>query len=213
MQDKSKNKNTINDLTLEELIPLIFKEVPKLETELDIWKVIEALGAVVWRTEHDEADGRPSGINYDFNSMTRRFSNLLVQKLKTDYSVIPPWEVPLMEFGHAYERPLAPKGKIYYWDWYDQMKSEYFKEEYNNIICSACALHEKDGVDKMYISIPCSVFNGSLYRLTFPWECGMLHRSCGWTMDRLLSEIKNKGGEDSVKRFKQKLRLLQEQDR
>jgi hypothetical protein len=190
-------------MTLQEDLEKVFKDgqIPKLETDFDRWKVIETLGGVSWNMRHDASHGRItlSDIDIEFIATIRRIHEGFVEILKTKYNIIPPQECI----------PLAPVGKTYYWDWYDSMKKTWLKEEYNKIICSACALHEQDGVEKMSYCIPCSVYPGSIYRLDSPWECAMITgRFPDWTEKKLFTEMKEKGGEDSVKRYKQKLTLL-----
>ncbi len=147
--------NETNQLTYEECVEIIFKEdiSLKTETEMDIYNLIEGLGGIIWRMDHDSSDGRIelSGNDASFMTAANRFLYLLIQKLKEKYNVIPPDECPhrLREIGDRTPIQPAPKGKIYYWDWYKAVQKEYFKNEYNKIICSACVLHENDAVEKM----------------------------------------------------------------
>lgn len=184
----------------------VFKEgkIPSLETELEIWNIIEALGGISWNLNHEVADGRTTitSKQEEFMASAKRVQEHLIKRLETEYGIIPP-------DGAKPDQP-APEGKKYYWDWYEEMQADYFKNEYDKIICSACALHEDNGAEKMRICVPCDVFNGMIYSLIYPWECAMLTfgSSNKWTEEQLLAEIKAKGGEDSVKRYKQKLILL-----
>lgn len=204
--------NEISQLTYEECVDIIFKKdyTPKTETEMDIYNLIEGLGGITWRMNHDASDGRIELSEKDTSFMTASstFSHLLLQKLKEKHNVIPPDECPhrLREFGDRTPIQKAPKGKTYYWDWYKSMQKAYFINEYNNIICSACALHEKNAVEIMKAHIPCDVFPGIIYKLVNPWECAMIDSKCSgfWTQENLYEKIKAKGGEDSVKRFKMK---------
>ncbi len=205
-----------NQLTYEECVDIIFKKdsTPKTETEMDIYNLIEGLGGMIWRMNHDAADGRITLSEKDesFVTSSSKFSYLLIQKLKEKYNVIPPDECPhrLREFGDRTPIPPAPKGKIYYCDWYKSIKKEYFTNEYNKIICSACALHEKDGAEQMQRHIPCDVFPGICNFLINPWECIMIDSTFSgfWTQEKLYEEIKAKGGEDAVKQFKMKFNQL-----
>lgn len=207
----------MTDLT-EDMLKLFTKEnLPKTDTELNIWKIIESLGGISWRMNHDAADGRISFSSKDeeFISNCRCVQEGLIEILKTKYNVIPPQECPIVDFGQT--RPTAPKGKVYYWDWCGSMVKEHYTSEYEKIICSACALHENDGVEKMRSHVPCDVYPGIIYQLDHPWECAMLQlghstRGVFWTEEKLFEEIKKKGGEASLKRFKQKITLLKECD-
>lgn len=194
-------------ITLQQAMERLWKkeDMPNVDTEDGIWQVIEVLGGIIWRNEHDSADGRITLTEKDLTFMTagRFVQRKLVEKLKNKYNVIPPDECPQREFGKKV--PPAPKGKMYYWDWYDAMNKEYFTNEYKNMICYGCALHESEPVERLRGHIPCSVFPGVMYQLSSPIQCGMTDKrfSGFWTEQELLSKIKEVGGEDSVKRFKQ----------
>lgn len=201
----------------------LFKEenMPDISTELNIWKLIESLGAVIWRMAHDDADGRITLADKDneFMVVAHRVQERLVEKLEAEYNVIPPQKCPRTEPDQRRQDLPHASGyyKIYYWDWYGKMKSAYYQEEYENIICSACTLHKRNGAEVMQSYVPCDVYPGIINHLIFPWECAMLQignvtSMCSgfWSEERLLSEIKKKGGEDSVMRYKQKLLTLKE---
>lgn len=175
------------------------------ETELEYWETIEGLGGFIWRMNHDLSDGRiedpTGGIDKDISD-ARTISDRLVRELGEKFGVIHPSDCPKMEIGQ--ELPPAPEGKIYYWDWYKNMKAEVYKADYEKLICSACPFSE--GVERMMSLggvIPCSVFSGMIYRLLAPYACAMV-RDDLWSTDRLYSEIQSQHGDDALTIFKTK---------
>lgn len=215
--NKPTNQKTIDELTFNELTERVFKNgcIPPLESEMDIYKIIDELGGITWRINHDAADERINltGNDISFIALSGRLSYFLTQKLKEKYNVIPLDECPhrLREIGDRTSVPLAPNGCVYYWDWYEAMQNEYYRNEFESLICSACPLHEKNPIEKLRTHIPCDVYPGSLNQLTDPWDCGMtttVWKSQIWTYEQLYKNIKVTGGEDAVKRFKMKLLQL-----
>lgn len=174
-------------------------------TELEYWQAIEELGGFIWRMNHDLADGRikdpEGGIAKDISDAVD-ISSQLVKEIGEKFGVIPPEQTPKVEQGQ--ERPPAPDGKTYYWDWYHKWERVFFEGEYEKIICSACPMSE--GVDSFIRlgQIPCSVFPGAIYRLQTNYQCDMLRTSHAWTTQRLHSTIFNKGGHEALKIFKDK---------
>jgi len=179
------------------------------ETEMEYWETIEALGGFVWRMNHDLGDGRiedPDGEIAQAIEEGKQILNRLATELSEKFGVIQPKDYPKTEPGQ--ERPPAPEGKIYYWDWYQKMKDAVYRSDYEKIICSACPFSE--GVEKMKIGIiPCSVFPGVAYRLTAPHICLMTDWGGRWTKERLYQEIIAKGGEEALQTFKEKEKELQ----
>ncbi len=196
-----------NEVSLQQAMEKLWKkeDMPDISTEDGIWRVIEVLGGIIWRNEHDSADGRITLTEKDLTFMEagRLVQQKLVEKLKNEYNVIPPDECPKVAFGEKVSP--APKNSQYYWDWYEVMNKEYFTKEYRSMICYGCALHESDPVERLRGHIPCSVFPGVMYQLSSPIQCGMTDKrfSGFWTEKELFDKIKEVGGEDSVKRFKQ----------
>ena len=180
------------------------------QTELEYWATIESLGGFIWRMEHDLADGRiddPDGVIVKDVSSAREISTRLVTELGEKFGVIAPRDCPQLAFGQV--KPVSPEGKTYYWDWYEKMKAEAWRQEYDRIICSACPFSE--GPEGMSASIPCSLWRGrgSLYQLNQPYECGMLgRRGFGWTDERLFFAVLNKGGAVALQAFQEKLTAL-----
>lgn len=195
---------------LEEKLKELFKKYPKPDSEMNIWKIMESVGGYIFYTEHDIADGRmeSSPATEKHLKLSREVSEMLVKKLK-DFGVIPPNECPVREIGK--KLPPAPKGKIYYWDWYEKKNQEYYTEVYEGIICSACPLAEENPVKIIQRSIPCSVFPGIAYQLFEPHRCAMLDMY-DWKEEKLYQEIRKNGGEDILKRFKQKFWMLKKQN-
>lgn len=170
-------------------------------TELEYWEIIEGLGWFIWRMNHDLADGHiedPDGsIDHEL-AEAGVIQEKLVSEIGDKFNVIHSKDCPKTNFGE--NPPVAPEGKIYYWDWYKKMKEIFYKAEYDKIICSACPFSE--GSEKMMAldSIPCSVFNGMAYRLSAPHRCIMV--SCNnWSEDQLRYEIKSKFGGKTLKTF------------
>lgn len=184
------------------------------ETELEYWQTIESLGGFNWRMNHDLADGRindPTGaIDRDIAD-SRAIQAKLVAELKEKFGVIPPNECPQVEIGQ--KPPKAPKGKKYYWDWYQEMKELSYHMEYEGLICSACPLSK--GVKEMISLggvIPCGPWRGMIYQLVPPYECAMTSHDL-WSREKLEAEILKKGGEPALLRFKIKeagLKALQD---
>lgn len=173
------------------------------ETEMEYWEAIEGLGGFAWRMNHDLADERirdPSGgIDLDIQD-ARQISARLVSELGKKFGVIPPQDCPKIELGQ--KPPKAPKGKIYYWDWYNKMKNRAYSIDYEKIICSACPFSK--GVKKMISlggQIPCGAFRGFLYRLDAPYRCGMLGID-DWSEEKFQQGIIRKGGEAALVRFR-----------
>ncbi len=195
-----------NGLTLEEGMRKLFKEgkIPELNTEMDIWKVIEFLDG--FDTEHAVADKRMllNIKNERHLRIANKVSELLVNSLKK-FGVIPPSEYPECEIGR--KLPPVPKGSIYYWDWYKNMSTEYHSAKYKGILCSACPFVEKNPVEVMRIRIPCSIFPGMVHRLNKPYLCAMTEIYT-WDERKLFQEVKESGGEEALKRFKQKIWAL-----
>ena len=102
--------------------------------------------------------------------------------------------------------PSAPLGMMWYWDWYNKMKAESYRDEYEKLVCSACPLSE--GVETFISSnyIPCTAWNGCLNHLPQPFACAMLYRGSqdSWSRRKLLAHIKAKGGAEAVQKFEAK---------
>lgn len=79
------------------------------------------------------------------------------------------------------------------------MKKLFYEINYEKIICSACPF--STGVKNMAGTIPCGKINGMIYRLQPPYKCGMLEFG-QWTEEELYKEIRKKGGEAAITRFK-----------
>jgi len=179
------------------------------ETEMEYWDTIESLGGFAWQMNHDLADGRitdpKGGIAKDIVD-ARKISDRLVTELGEKFGVIHPKDCPRVESGQ--EKPPAPEGKIYYWDWYHKMKTESYQREYEGIICSACPFSE--GVERMIATsgrIPCRLFQGSMSRLRAPHVCGMISWG-GLTEEQLFLQIRTEKGEDALVAFKAKMEKL-----
>ena len=202
------NETDLTGLTLEEGMKKLFKEgkIPELNTEIDIWKVIESLGGYIFYTEHDAADGRISlnSKSEKHLQIARKVSELIVNSLE-EFDVIPLSKYPECEIGQ--KLPPAPKGKIYYWDWYNNMSTEYHSRKYNGILCSACPFVEENPVEAMRTRIPCSIFPGMAYQLFEPYRCAMVDMFT-WDEEELYRRVQEKGGEDALKKFKQKIQDL-----
>lgn len=175
----------------------------KPETEMEYWEVIDGLGGFIWQMDHDLADGRiedkTGGIDKDIQKAQKR-SAMLVSELKEKFGVIPPEDCPKTKPGEKV--PSAPKGKIYYWDWYNKMKDLYWRVDYEKLICSACPFSEgaKEMI-KMGGNIPCGKTNGVIFRLSRPFQCNFITVE-GLTPKQLYEEILKKGGEVALTRFK-----------
>ncbi len=179
------------------------------ETEMEYWEAIEGLGGYVWSTNHALSHGRiedPNGEVEKSLTEARELQVRLANEITEKFGVILPKDCPQVKEGE--EKPLPPEGKIFYWDWYSKMKQTSYSNEYEGMICSACPFSE--GVEKMIGlggQVPCSVFHGSINRLVKPYLCAMVYVK-DWTDGDLLSYVKEKGGEEVLIKFEEKLALL-----
>jgi hypothetical protein len=171
------------------------------KTEIEYWQTIEGLGGFAFGMDHELADGRLSdsggGISKDIND-ARHLQKQLVEELKTKFGVIPPDEYPKTELGQKLPKP--PKGKTYYWVWYERMKKISYQIEYETLICSACPLSK--GVGYMISTggwIPCGPWRGMIFQLTPCYRCAMLEH---WDRKKLEEEIVREGGQTALVRFK-----------
>lgn len=178
------------------------------ETEMEYWEAIEALGGFSWYTRHDISHGRIE--DTDGSIMTKveevdALSIKLAQEVAEKFNVILPTQMPKRTPDQ--ERPPAPEGKVYYFDWYDKCKRVFYQDLYDKIICSACPL--SNGLDYFIQlnQIPCGVFRGALYHLRANHMCGMLTYH-DWTTQHLHSAIFNKGGKETLAAFKTKAEAL-----
>ena len=77
--------------------------------------------------------------------------------------------------------------------------------KFEDIICSACPLAEgktkEENQEAMKLHIPCGLWNGTLWKLLWPWDCGMLSHL---TEKQLLAEIEKAGGEQAIEAYKKK---------
>ncbi|MBI2474012.1 hypothetical protein HYV70_05680 [Candidatus Uhrbacteria bacterium] len=179
------------------------------ETEMEYWETIESLGGFIWRINHELGHGRiddPTGELSKEVVSAQKISDSLVRELDEKFGVIHPSDVPPVEMGQ--KPPPAPEGKIYYWNWYQKMKELAYKADYEKMICSACPF--SDGLEKMMRLggvIPCSLWRGMLYRLTQPYECGMVSFD-SWTQEAIEKKIKREHGDDALATFKKKKEAL-----
>lgn len=170
------------------------------ETEMEYWQTIEALGGVAWSLNHDLSDGRidddPTCTLDKTIKKAYELSAKLASELSEKFGVIQPKDCPKVEIGQ--KPPKPPKGKKYYWKWYEKMEKIYYKMSYEKIICSACPFSE--GVNYMIELggwIPCGVVCGSRNMLRYPFKCGV------WEDEKKVrEEIIKKGGELAFVRFK-----------
>ncbi|MDD4412225.1 MAG: hypothetical protein PHR00_01105 [Patescibacteria group bacterium] len=166
------------------------------------WLAIESLGGFVWSTKHDLGHGRIEKTASLEKELTE--AQEILGKLASELSrfgIILPEECPQVKSGE--EKPTAPAGKMWYWDWYNKMKTEYYTAEYEKIVCSACPLSE--GVEEFISAnhIPCSVFPGIIYHLAKPFFCTMVYTKT-WDKKNLLKEIEKIGGVEAVISFEKK---------
>lgn len=174
------------------------------ETEEEYWASIEALGGYLWSTRHHISHGRIENtpeVEKDLDETAKLSMQLAIELSR--FGVILPKDCPKVGIGE--EKPKAPEGKIWYWDWYEKMKEKSYTAKYDKLICSACSLSK--GVDKFIFlgEVPCSAFSGSIYRLRSPFICAMMSSpSYSWSRKKLLAQIKKAGGTEAVAKFKAK---------
>jgi len=177
------------------------------ETELEYWESIESLGGFVWRMNHDASHGRfkmSEEIEKDLCDVNKIIETL-VSELFVLFGVVHPKNCPARRYNDdGIEMVTAPPGMIWYWDWYYKMKTEWNQAEYEKIICSACALCKGAEAFIRGNTIPCTVWNGMLYKLKRSYQCAMLGSSSLWDEEKLFAEIRKVGGEESINKFKAK---------
>jgi len=164
-------------------------------TEMDYWKLIKVLADIIFYNNYDLTHGNVDG-NHKMKVINQRdeaieLQEKIVVELSEKFGVIRSIYYPVVKPGETL--PPAPEGKIYYYDWYKKRKLDFYTEEYEKIICSACPL--SNGLDEMMnLSgvIPCGATRGSIYHLRVPYQCGMIGT---WSKEELYFEIKKKAGE------------------
>lgn len=168
------------------------------QTEEEYWRVIEDLGAFQFGTNHGlahESIKDPDGKIRESLESAHTLQQTLAREISEKFGVILPQDYPNKESRDG--QPPAPEGKTYYWDWYEAQKRLALTAGYDKIICSACPLSE--GLEA-YIRaggerIPCKPFTGTMYKLVFPYSCGMVSPSAGdWTRSDLMENIIKEGG-------------------
>jgi len=181
------------------------------ETEMEYWETIEGLGGFIWSTNHalshDHIQDPDGKVEADI-AEARVLSSLLVDELKLKFGVIPPKDYPQVAVGE--EKPPAPEGQIYYWDWYEKMRDESYRKEYDGLICAVCPFSL--GADEMVRrhAIPCSAITGRTVKaLLGPYYCAALS-SLGprWDSETLKMKIVEKGGEAAWTAFLQRRQEL-----
>ena len=178
------------------------KLIKQPETETEYWEAIESLGGYIWQTNHDLSRGRYEATKEILKPLKSALvlQKRLAVKLCEKFGVIHPKDCPKVEVGQT--PPPAPEGKSYYWDWYQRMKQEVYRKQYEGIICSACPLSK--GLDHMISrggKVPCGVCNGIIYRLHAPHQCAMINGGGHWTVEILHARITNMGGEEALEKF------------
>lgn len=175
------------------------------ETEVEYWEAIEVFGGYIWSTNHALCHGRiedSSGKVAKSIEEAVAISERLIVELGEKFGVMHPRDCPKVEPGQ--QLPPPPDGKVYYWDWYKRMKESCYRRDYESIICSACPFSE--GSERMISLggvIPCGVFRGTMYKLSIPYQCGMLMPD-NWNQERLYAEIAKKGGLTALAQFQSK---------
>lgn len=173
-------------------------------TEMDYWKIIEGLGGLIWGISHDLGHDNIAQ-NNEMEVINERndaikITKKLVLELSEKFGVILPEDYPKVKLGETL--PPVPEGKIYYRDWYEKRRKDFYTEEYGKIICSACPL--SNGLDKMISlggTIPCGAIRGWINNLQAPYECGMLST---WSKEELYYEIEKKAGKRILSKFQKR---------
>ena len=176
-------------------------QLPKQpETEREYWEAIEALGGYIFSTTHAISRGHIPDSAEVSSSVTdaQDLSGQLVDELGEKFNVLSPPQ-------SGCDPGTNTEGKEPYRDWYQRWKRTVLADEYNQLICSGCALSE--GLDRFIqfggAQIPCGPFCGAMYRLRVPFLCGMVSGQ-DWTEDQLHTEIRKVGGSEAVEAFQAK---------
>lgn len=173
------------------------------KTELEYWFVIDFLGSFLWRINHDLAGDCIQSASEKKNELkeVQQTMDKLVLEL-AQFGVVHPKECPTIRLGE--EKPKAFKGKMWYWEWYKKMKKIYYSSEYENLICSACPF--SNGLEELISGngILCSLIDAMLYQLPEPALCAVINRGGDCSREMLLEEIRKKGGDEAVEKFKAK---------
>lgn len=132
------------------------------ETELEFWDVIDSLGGMAWHMGHDLGHGRIEDTDGCVSKEINAYSEAVVELVKDMCD----------KFNVSLEKE---DGKVYYWDWYSKNKDLFYRNEYDNIICSSCPYSEgADQMVKMGGTIPCSKWGGVLSRLPQNFQCAIM---------------------------------------
>jgi len=184
------------------------------ETEQEYWEAIEALGAeqdFLTRTQnrietYAGREGKSASTNFwpDVAEMAA-LSTTLANELSEKFGIILPKDCPKPDDQGVYPKP--PEGKRWYWPWYKEKKEQWLRAEFDKLICSACPFAT---FDMSFVSrIPCEVFLGSLYQLKAPHLCAMIDTDPPqWAPAKLIAEIYQAGGDETLLHFLEKRRAL-----
>ena len=176
------------------------------ETEEDYWEIIEGLGGLGWRMNHDLADGRPwtAGTEGSVTSIHSQLESIVL--------------VACLKFGiiHPHQPELTPEGTREYWEWYGGTKAKIFGNEYDRSVCSSCAMSEgKERYDGG--GVPCKLVNGfmRMHIDVATTECPHVHHNQRCARDgrtdepssqeALLQMILDRHGEEAWIRMKARL--------
>lgn len=180
------------------------------QTELEFWMAIEGLGGFRHSMEHglahDRIEDTGGGVAKDVVDAAT-LSRQLIEKVCERFGV---FDARLVPDYDPKKPPSTPEGKEAYWDWYRRMKTLYYEQVYQEIICSACPFSE--GMEKMRDLgiVPCRVVQGTIYNLLHPSECGMTMGESPWSRDELYRQVLQEAGADGLRAFVLKEMALKE---
>jgi hypothetical protein len=181
------------------------------ETELEYWAAIESLGGFMHRMNHglahgridDESGGVASDI-MDAQEIQQKLAAEITEKFGVCHETADGERVG--RNGIDGEWPELPEnGKIWYWQWYEKMKVEAFRPDYEGSVCGACPFAGSLHKFATHHSHPCEIFPGMLNRLTVPHECAMIGDRFGDPLmgeDEFFSQMAEKYGDWAVNGWK-----------
>jgi hypothetical protein len=180
--------------------------------ELRLWERISILAGYIRQQTLKLTKGQAGDSRIKIKQDIREAKELL-EKLTDQvcqlFNVVRPKDCPDIEPG---KKP-PPAGKVWFWDWYDQMRSTYYRSVYEDTVCSACPfclgleeMKKKNG------AILCQVSSGpfTFHRIGSPHLCSRVVQGF-WTEEELYKQIFARHGNQALNKFRKKAKELRVQ--
>lgn len=172
------------------------------ETEREYFNLIEGLGAFLHSTNRGIMKGHIKDALAASSEVAemRALQTRLAEELEEKFGVLHVSKSPKRNTDGTY--PAPPEGKRWYWPWYEAMKEQWLRSEYEGEICSACPF--SSGFNMSFIHrVPCKAIQGSMSRLMRADTCGMVTFR-HWSQEQLIGNIRTEVGDDAVEKFEKK---------